>query len=298
MSGVAKHILITTMMLASSSGGAAGLAPTDLPRLGAGTEHWLTVTRDGTTRTVRLVEHRSLATEPRGSVMLFTGGFGQYDYYERGGPGRRSVVEGLIARQIDVWSISYPHGDGWAEGAQGLGYRTTLLILEDVCRYVTDHARAANLGAQGNSGGALQILFALQAGSCALEVAVATGTPGVQHRAPDNESQPHCWGGAHTDHLLDHHAGACAANSLTASEWSALDEDALLAQSMEDLGRVAIINSDLNTFDRASGWWTFRSLGLPGKTLLHVPGSEHEVDETAAGAQAVIDLLDQCIDGC
>jgi hypothetical protein len=299
MRGTAKQILVATATLAGLwSNGAAGQPVDDPPRLSVGTDHWLTVERDGITRTVRLVEHQSLATEPRGAVMLFTGDFGQYDYYERGGPGHQAVVDTLLARDIDIWSISYPYGDGWGEGAQGLGYRIALRIVEDVCAYVADNARAPNLGAQGNSGGGLQILYALQAGSCALEIAIVSGTPVVQHRAPYSETRRLCWGGDRTDHLLGFAPGDCAANSLSASDWSSLDADALLGQSLENLGRVVIINSDLNVQDRASGWWAFRGLSLPGKALIHVPGEEHEVDETVEGSLAIIDFLDQCVDGC
>ena len=293
-----KQTIASVVFLATLGLPAFDTAALSADTLG-GTDHWVVVTRDGITRTVRMVERQALTTEPRGSVMLLTGGLGQADYYEDGNEWRQWIVERLTDRDLDVWTISYPdQAKGWAEGAQGLGYRGALEIMEDICAYVVENGRGPKLAAQGNSGGALHILYGLQVEVCQLEIAVDTGTPVTQHRALHNESEKHCWGHKRTDYLLDLDDGDCAGNTLDEAEWEALDQDSLMGESLEDLGTVVIVNSDANARDTGHGWWLFRELSVSGKALLHIAGSEHDVGTTQEGAQTIVELLDGCIEGC
>lgn len=256
-------------------------------------QHELAVERDGIpTRRVRLVERQTATQFPRGSVILLTGGFGQDDYYEQGNDWKRQTVDGLLALGIDVWVVSFLGPHGWAEHALGAGYRTALGIVEDICSYIEYNSRSTNLGAQGNSGGGLQILYALQAGHCDFNVAIASGTPIARHKAIGHPTLPFCWGEIKTDYLADLDFGDCQSNELQESEWEALDADALAGQPLSHVSSVHIINSDDHPSNPTHGWWLFEALGFP-KHLHSIPGSSHEVDGTEAGSRLIVSIIDR-----
>jgi hypothetical protein len=250
-------------------------------------EHTLTIESAGIpARHVKLMEDLTPG-ESRGSIILTTGQGGTAPYRGRW---RDQTLAALHALGFDTWQVIYMDRDGWITGAAGKGYRGGTALFEDVVAYVRANGRSEHIGAQGNSGGAMQILYALEAGT-ALDVAIGTGIPFASHRAVESEEIVFCWGDDRTGYLLGWPNGVCrGAGNYTVAQVQQMDADALL-NGAGSLSGVFLVASADNERDLTALQRLYRAMSKPKKKRL-CPGDAHDVDDTECGSQRIVTIFD------
>lgn len=169
----------------------------------------------------------------------------------------------------------------------GFGWRAALMTIR---RALVPHFGAVvpRIVAAGNSGGALQFLYAMQTWHVdpMLTGVVVSGGPPTYLLG-----FPNCIGGTRTDYLMGWTTGTC---SPTVPTWTPEQEAAyrleLLQHGRHDFAcPIHIVNSEDETTDPKSGNGFSNVVNVAGGRATHelIAGSAHDVDQQVAGAAAI-----------
>lgn len=162
---------LTAVLMACAAERSSGAAPSPPPAEASGVElvdslscenavcHRLRVSCAGVPGRDVLVREYD-RTDPRGTIIFTTGGWGA-GRYDRGG--REAIQDQVLHAGFEVFQVEWTGEEGWVTGGRGHGFAALLCGYAEVVRWiVAERAGQPDLVcAQGNSGGSLQNAYAL-----------------------------------------------------------------------------------------------------------------------------------------